>query len=187
MLDDRLSPLNPVPGVRQGVLIGRSGGAENGGGGFDVRARNEHAARFRGAVHFRNAVFFRHSAILENQFRVQGEPLSHLVVNLPVAETFHVRCDDEIRHPLGHALRRIRSHGDDAQFGDSAVADVSLLPVCEPVVPVAHGGRPNAGVGAVVGDDVVRTAGFLRHSDGQVEVVGPPEMLSGNALSGLDS
>lgn len=171
MFDDRPAPLNPVPGVRQGVFIGRPGGAEYGGSGFDVRAGEEQPARLHGAVHFRDAVFIRYPAILKNEFRVQGQSLSHFVVNFPVAEPFHIRRDKEVRHTFRHAFRRVRPHGDDTEFCDPPVADVTLLPVGYPGIAVTHGGRTHAGVGAVVGDDVVRTGGFLRHPDGQVKLV----------------
>ena len=122
-------------------------------------------------IYFRDAVFIRYPAILKNKLCVQGQPLPHFVVNFPVPETFHIRRNDEIRHPLGHAFCGIGSHGDDAELGDSAVADVSLLPVGYPVLPVAHGGRPHAGIRAVVGDDVVGSSRFLRHPDGEMEMV----------------
>ena len=92
-------------------------------------------------------------------------------MDLADGEAIHIGRHHEVGDALRYADGGVRAADEHVELGDAAVADVVLLTVDDPVLPVLHRARSDAESGAFFGDEVLGTHFRLRHPDGEVEVV----------------
>ena len=172
VFDDGFSALDPVACVVERIFVSRPSGPQSGRRGFDNRSAGERTrTRLYPASDFGYPIGIGNTAVLENEFRILGETLTHLVVNPSNGKPFRAGRYHEVSDSLSNAHRGVRPRDEGVKLGNSAVADEVLHPVQNPMIALTHGSQPRPEAGAVVGRKILRSDIGFGHAYGEMKAV----------------